>query len=169
MRESDSLAAAIVTALEGHHVDAFAALVDEAVHTDPAGVIEATATLVVAPAEPRSSDPARSSSRYTARRMLWVPGLQDVADDIAEPVVGRFDGADRALDERRNATMELDADAAGRESPAGGWYPDPAGRAESRYWDRRWTAHVQTDGRLSLSPLQPGHGPPGPPPGPKRR
>jgi hypothetical protein len=34
-----------------------------------------------------------------------------------------------------------------------GWYPDPTGRAELRYWDGRWTAHVKTNGRLSFSPL----------------
>jgi hypothetical protein len=40
-----------------------------------------------------------------------------------------------------------------RLTPPAGWYPDPAGHAELRYWDRGWTTHVKTNGRLSASPL----------------
>lgn len=39
-------------------------------------------------------------------------------------------------------------------APAAGWYTDPAGVAEMRYWDgRQWTEHVATEGRQSTSPL----------------
>jgi uncharacterized protein YxjI len=35
--------------------------------------------------------------------------------------------------------------------PAAGWYPDPLGRHELRYWDgRAWTAHVSTRGQQSM-------------------
>jgi uncharacterized protein YxjI len=36
-------------------------------------------------------------------------------------------------------------------APAAGWYPDPLGRYELRYWDgRAWTAHVSTRGQASM-------------------
>jgi len=42
-----------------------------------------------------------------------------------------------------------------------GWYPDPAGRHQLRYWDgRRWSEHVADDGAASTDPLGP---PPMPP------
>jgi uncharacterized protein YxjI len=35
--------------------------------------------------------------------------------------------------------------------PAAGWYPDPLGRYELRYWDgRAWTAHVSTRGQTGM-------------------
>jgi uncharacterized protein YxjI len=38
------------------------------------------------------------------------------------------------------------------ESPAG-WYPDPLGRHESRYWDgATWTEHVASRGRQTIDP-----------------
>jgi uncharacterized protein YxjI len=34
-----------------------------------------------------------------------------------------------------------------------GWYPDPFGRHESRYWDgQRWTGHVASHGRQAVDP-----------------
>lgn len=37
--------------------------------------------------------------------------------------------------------------------PASGWYRDPFGRYEVRYWDgRAWTAHVATGGQTSTDP-----------------
>jgi hypothetical protein len=51
------------------------------------------------------------------------------------------------------ARAERPAETPRTDTPPPGWYPDPTGRAELRYWDGRWTAHVKTDGRLSLAPL----------------
>jgi uncharacterized protein YxjI len=35
--------------------------------------------------------------------------------------------------------------------PDAGWYPDPSGRHEHRYWDgQRWTEHVATQGRQGV-------------------
>jgi hypothetical protein len=35
--------------------------------------------------------------------------------------------------------------------PAAGWYTDPFGRYELRYWDgRAWTGHVSTKGQTSM-------------------
>jgi hypothetical protein len=34
-----------------------------------------------------------------------------------------------------------------------GWYPDPTGRFQLRYWDgTAWTAHVSTAGAASVDP-----------------
>ena len=41
-----------------------------------------------------------------------------------------------------------------RDLPAFGWYPDPSGRHDQRYWDgTRWTDQVSDDGRQSVDPL----------------
>jgi hypothetical protein len=37
-------------------------------------------------------------------------------------------------------------------APAG-WYPDPTGRHESRYFNGQWTQHVSTRGVTSIDPL----------------
>lgn len=38
-----------------------------------------------------------------------------------------------------------------------GWYPDPSGRHERRYWDgNRWTDHVLSGGRQEIEPLPAG-------------
>ena len=39
------------------------------------------------------------------------------------------------------------------EAPPFGWYPDPSGRHEQRYWDgTRWTEHVSDGGQQSSDP-----------------
>jgi hypothetical protein len=43
------------------------------------------------------------------------------------------------------------------EAPPFGWYPDPSGRHEQRYWDgTRWTEHVSDAGQQSTDPPTPG-------------
>lgn len=45
-------------------------------------------------------------------------------------------------------------------APAAGWFPDPSGKHEHRYWDgEAWTEHVATNGVQAVDP-------PGPPPPP---
>jgi hypothetical protein len=40
--------------------------------------------------------------------------------------------------------------------PVPGWYPDPNGVAQHRYWDgKAWTEHVATSGVLALAPVLP--------------
>jgi uncharacterized protein YxjI len=40
--------------------------------------------------------------------------------------------------------------------PPAGWYPDPSGHAEQRYWDgTAWTDHVVANGVQSTAPLEP--------------
>ena len=42
--------------------------------------------------------------------------------------------------------------AAATATPAG-WYPDPSGRYEMRYWDGdKWTAHVSRQGQTYTDP-----------------
>jgi len=42
---------------------------------------------------------------------------------------------------------------AGAPGHPAGWYPDPFGRHESRYWDgRQWTEHVASHGRQAVDP-----------------
>jgi uncharacterized protein YxjI len=39
-----------------------------------------------------------------------------------------------------------------------GWFPDPVGRHEQRYWDgSQWTEHVASHGRQSVDPVGGGH------------
>ena len=41
-----------------------------------------------------------------------------------------------------------------RPAPPAGWFPDPTGRNEQRYWNgRQWTDDVATDGSLSTDPV----------------
>jgi anti-anti-sigma factor len=101
---------------------------------------------------PRSTTTAMES----AERAL----TPESEDDSTEGVTERFEAASPGRDEDGLAGQDLDAADMDRRPPAAGWFPDPAGRAELRYWDGRWTAHVRTDGRLSLSALQNGHPPP---------
>jgi hypothetical protein len=72
------------------------------------------------------------------------------------------DEADRLVEEL--TTLSRTARVAGRPAPAAagdsnghgipsGWYPDPSGRHEQRYWhDGRWTAQVSDGGRRSSEP-----------------
>ena len=40
-----------------------------------------------------------------------------------------------------------------RTPPAAGWFPDPSGEFQLRYWDGlRWTPHVSTDGVVATDP-----------------
>ena len=42
------------------------------------------------------------------------------------------------------------------QGPAAGWYPDPLGRHEHRYFDGSvWTSHVADAGRAAEDPLSP--------------
>jgi putative membrane protein len=48
------------------------------------------------------------------------------------------------------------APVAGSDAAPSGWYPDPAGRHERRYWhEGRWTEHVSNRGRRSADPVTP--------------
>ena len=45
-------------------------------------------------------------------------------------------------------------------TPQPGWFPDPTGTFEHRWWDgRAWTDHVASNGQQSTSPLHPGAAP----------
>jgi hypothetical protein len=48
-----------------------------------------------------------------------------------------------------------------------GWYPDPTGRSELRWFDGRWTEHVSTGGRPGIDPLPSAAPAPAPAGGPR--
>jgi putative membrane protein len=89
-------------------------------------------------------------------------GLATVHVDVAGKRA-RAEFRDRAIDEADQLVAELTAlsraarSGSGREAPMAmldaapsGWYPDPAGRHEQRYWhEGRWTGHVANSGRRS--------------------
>jgi hypothetical protein len=119
---------------------------------------------VVAPEQPRPTAPAVS-----APAALW-PGDDERLHPLlqrrpAEPVRAAPAAAvppraepaptPRPVTVQRPAERQVEVAAAADQVavPPPGWYPDPTGRAELRYWDGRWTAHVKTHGRLSFSPL----------------
>jgi uncharacterized protein YxjI len=55
-----------------------------------------------------------------------------------------------------NAPFQAGAGAPGHQQPAPhppGWYPDPFGRHETRWWDgNQWTEHVASHGRQAVDP-----------------
>ena len=79
--------------------------------------------------------------------------FRDREVDEADRLVGELVELSRAARRRRPAaTVRTDAGAdAGADADApSGWYPDPSGRHEQRYWhDGRWTEHVGDGGRRS--------------------
>jgi uncharacterized membrane protein YdbT with pleckstrin-like domain len=89
-------------------------------------------------------------------------GLATVHVDVAGKRA-RAEFRDRAVDEADQLVAELTAlsrsarlrnrkaapPPSGDAAPSG-WYPDPAGRHEQRYWhEGRWTEHVADGGRRS--------------------
>jgi len=89
-------------------------------------------------------------------------GLATVHVDVAGKRA-RAEFRDRGVDEADKLVAELTAlsrsarqrggkpfPAQGGDAPPSGWYPDPAGRHEQRYWhEGRWTEHVANGGRRS--------------------
>ncbi len=76
----------------------------------------------------------------------------DETPDVATPEASRLRAAATSAQAPYQPELQQPAPRPPRPVPAG-WYPDPAGHAELRYWDGRWTAHVANDRRLFLSPL----------------
>ena len=71
----------------------------------------------------------------------------------ADRLVGELVELSRAARRRQSTTVPRDPDGAAVPS---GWYPDPSGRHERRYWhDGRWTEHVGDGGRRSADAVRP--------------
>jgi hypothetical protein len=82
----------------------------------------------------------------------------EVSDRLREH--RRHRGHDRELHGRKLGPLDQDVRVTESTTPPG-WYADPLGTAEMRYWDgSEWTEHVSTGGVQSVAPL------PLPPPGP---
>jgi putative membrane protein len=75
----------------------------------------------------------------------------------ADRLVEELSELSREARRRRSAATPASATtgAAAGAAPSG-WYPDPSGRHERRYWhDGRWTGHVGDGGKRSSEPLTP--------------
>ena len=95
-------------------------------------------------------------------------GLATVHVDVAGKRA-RAEFRDREVEEADQLVAELTAlsrsarqgdrkasVAPGGDAPPSGWYPDPAGRHEQRYWhEGRWTQHVANGGRRSSDAATP--------------
>jgi len=61
-----------------------------------------------------------------------------------------------ALSRRARQRDRTPVPAAGSDAAPSGWYPDPAGRHEQRYWhEGRWTEHVANGGRRTSDAATP--------------
>ena len=72
-------------------------------------------------------------------------------------VLSRLLDRSESLDARARLTQVIDALDSGYQAQkaAPGWYPDPAGQFQFRFWDGlAWTAHVAQDGQQSLAPAE---------------
>ena len=92
-------------------------------------------------------------SRWSRRRTGAPDGAGELAADAAAGAAGDVVGesADAAA-EAATATALPAAAAAASTVPAG-WYADPSGRYELRYWDgNAWTEHVSRAGQQFTDP-----------------
>jgi putative membrane protein len=72
--------------------------------------------------------------------------FRDREVDEADTLVAELTALSRAARLHRPAVAAADGD----DTVPSGWYPDPAGRHERRYWHQgRWTEHVANGGRRS--------------------
>ncbi|MFT7327727.1 MAG: hypothetical protein ACI83Y_000846 [Candidatus Azotimanducaceae bacterium] len=77
-----------------------------------------------------------------------LPGNDAAATAVAEPVAEPV-----AADQAVAATSEAAVEAAAESSVPAGWYADPSGRYELRYWDgSAWTEHVSRAGQQFTDP-----------------
>ncbi|HEX4433194.1 MAG TPA: PH domain-containing protein, partial [Acidimicrobiales bacterium] len=83
----------------------------------------------------------RARAEFRDREVAEADGLVAVLTELSRSA--------RLHDRRSPAT-------AGRDAAPSGWYPDPAGRHERRYWhEGRWTEHVANGGRRSADASTP--------------
>ena len=102
----------------------------------------------------------REATDETKRRViLWIPlligrvwtaagGIQaEDANELAQVVTEQaFSMDDRVSAGVQSATQQTNDD----DTAAAGWYPDPFGRFNHRYWDGTWTASVSSNGRTYM-------------------
>jgi hypothetical protein len=83
-----------------------------------------------------------TANEFSAKHLPW--------DDLG----GLEAGWSRYVDAIETARKIGPATATGTGAPPQGWYPDPAGRFQRRWWDgATWTAQVITAGRRTDDPL----------------
>jgi hypothetical protein len=116
----------------------------------------AAAAVAEMPADATTSDPAAVVDTPT------LPGNDAAATAVAEPAgwaaAPDNDVADLAAqvgadDIAADQAVEAAVEAAAESSVPAGWYADPSGRYELRYWDgSAWTEHVSRAGQQFTDP-----------------
>lgn len=79
--------------------------------------------------------------------------FRDRSADEADLLVEQLTDLSRAARQRHGDAARIRRDEAQGTAPAG-WYPDPAGRHQLRYWDQgAWTDHVSNQGAIALDQI----------------
>ncbi len=88
--------------------------------------------------------------------IVWEVTLRQGHQREREPVPTRDEASAVAAAHRGPGTVTQQIVRGPDGMPVAGWYPDPNGVAQHRYWDgKAWTEHVSTDGVLALAPVLP--------------
>ena len=115
----------------------------------PEAVIASEALVTSVPdAEPAAADPV-------AEPAGWAAEPEPAAETVADEVPAAAAAAAVVADPTPAATPAPEAEPAAAAAPAvpAGWYADPSGRFELRYWDGgQWTEHVARGGQQFTDP-----------------
>jgi hypothetical protein len=121
----------------------------ETSHPTPEPVVSSGATDAVVTPEPAASEPSIPSFSYGASTTP-EPAATPEPQPVVEPTVAFTPVQEQAAQPAQSEPVQQQAAAA--VAPAG-WYADPSGRYELRYWDgSQWTEHVSRAGQQFTDP-----------------
>jgi hypothetical protein len=113
--------------------------------TQPAATPDAAADAANAVAAAAANAVAAAAAKAVAEPAGWAAAPDNDVADLAAQVGADDIAADQAVD----AAVEVAAES----SVPAGWYADPSGRYELRYWDgSAWTEHVSRAGQQFTDP-----------------
>jgi hypothetical protein len=119
--------------------------VSEPVSDTPASAVDEPAGWGAAPEA--ETAPAAEADSSIASLVAEVEATEAATDIAPEPVIAPV------ADEPAAATAEPAQTAAAESAVPAGWYADPSGRFELRYWDgAAWTEHVSRAGQQFTDP-----------------